>query len=83
MMSFLLYFFCFNISKRNLIILFINNNNNSSSNPIKMPKIIPCSKQIMNVIKTIGMQPIMIDIVLKIKDISEHFIYIDMKRDDK
>ena len=82
MMSFLLYFFCFNISKRNLIILFINNNN-SSSNPIKMPKIIPCSKQIMNVIKTIGMQPIMIDIVLKIKDISEHFIYIDMKRDDK
>lgn len=82
MMSFLLYFFCFNISKRNLIILFINNNN-SSSNPIKMPKIIPCSKQIMNVIKTIGMQPIMIDIVLKIKDISESFIYIDMKRDDK
>lgn len=82
MMSFLLYFFCFNISKRNLIILFINNNN-SSSNPIKMPKIIPCSKQIMNVIKTIGMQPIMIDIVLKIKDISEPFIYIDMKRDDK
>ncbi len=81
MMSFLLYFFCFNISKRNLIILFINNN--SSSNPIKMPKIIPCSKQIMNVIKTIGMQPIMIDIVLKIKDISESFIYIDMKRDDK
>ncbi len=75
MMSFLLYFFCFNISKRNLIILFINNNNNSSSNPIKMPKIIPCSKQIMNVIKTIGMQPIMIDIVLKIKDISESFIY--------
>lgn len=74
MMSFLLYFFCFNISKRNLIILFINNNN-SSSNPIKMPKIIPCSKQIMNVIKTIGMQPIMIDIVLKIKDISESFIY--------
>ncbi len=73
-MSFLLYFFCFNISKRNLIILFINNNN-SSSNPIKMPKIIPCSKQIMNVIKTIGMQPIMIDIVLKIKDISESFIY--------
>jgi hypothetical protein len=48
-----------------------------------MPKIILCSKQIMNVIKTIGMQPIMIDIVLKIKDISEHFIYIDMKRDDK
>ena len=48
-----------------------------------MPKIIPYSKQIMNVIKTIGMQPIMIDIVLKIKDISEHFIYIDMKRDDK
>lgn len=82
MMSFLLYFFCFNISKRNLIILFINNNN-SNSNPIKMPKIIPCSKQIMNVIKTIGMQPIMIDIVLKIKDISESFIYIDMKRDDK
>lgn len=83
MMSFLLYFFfCFNISKRNLIILFINNNN-SSSNPIKMPKIIPCSKQIMNVIKTIGMQPIMIDMVLKIKDISESFIYIDMKRDDK
>lgn len=82
MMSFLLYFFCFNISKRNLIILFINNNN-SSSNPIKMPKIIPCSKQIMNVIKTIGMQPIMIDIVLKIKDISESFIYIDMKRYDK
>mgnify|MGYP004610561371 FL=1 len=40
-----------------------------------MPKIIPCSKQIMNVIKTIGMQPIMIDIVLKIKDISESFIY--------
>lgn len=74
MMSFLLYFFCFNISKRNLIILFINNNN-SSSNPIKMPKIIPCSKQIMNVIKTIGMQPIMIDIVLKIKDIYESFIY--------
>lgn len=63
--------------------MFINNNNNSSSNPIKMPKIIPCSKQIMNVIKTIGMQPIMIDIVLKIKDISEFFIYIDMKRDDK
>lgn len=54
--------------------MFINNNN-SSSNPIKMPKIIPCSKQIMNVIKTIGMQPIMIDIVLKIKDISESFIY--------
>lgn len=48
-----------------------------------MPKIIPCSKQIMNVIKTIGMQPIMVDIVLKIKDISEPFIYIDMKRDDK
>ena len=63
--------------------MFINNNNNSSSNPIKMPKIIPCSKQIMNVIKTIGMQPIMIDIVLKIKDISESFIYVDIKRDNK
>ena len=48
-----------------------------------MPKIIPCLKQNMNVIKTIGMQHIMIDIVLKIKDISEPFIYIDMKRDDK
>lgn len=48
-----------------------------------MPKIIPCSKQIMNVIKTIGMQPIMIDIILKIKDISESFIYVDIKRDNK
>lgn len=72
-------YFCFNISIINLIILFINNNS-SSSNPIKIPKIIPCSKQIMNVIKTIGMQPIMIDIVLKIKDISESFIYRHEKR---
>lgn len=72
-------YFCFNISIINLIILFINNNS-SSSNPIKIPKIILCSKQIMNVIKTIGMQPIMIDIVLKIKDISESFIYRHEKR---
>ena len=37
----------------------------------------------MTVIKTIGMQPIMIDIILKIKDISESFIYVDIKRDNK
>ena len=37
----------------------------------------------MNVIKTIGMQPIMIDIILKIKDIFESFIYVDIKRDNK